>query len=291
MNSNALRRTGANLLRTSKQRTLWRGHTHTVKSRTATAPILHSTTNNVRGFSTTRLILKNDAVTTINTASTSIDTIPVAKCETTTNPNWVARRGLGDDIVTVVVGDKEFKTLKSTLQESPIIWDAIQSAEEQSSSTIFLDRDPKHFPMILQYLRNKVEDVSYNRECKNYCNPEGTHKTKKSFFRHDKKMHTKYVRLPPDADVSYLQDLYLEATYYELEDLKIQLDHATFVVRAFQFINGGPSGINPFERTKEVVTATRNAFLTAAGVGTGAYACLAEPTAHFTTLAQSLLGS
>ena len=190
----------------------------------------------------------------------------------------------------MVVGDKEFKTLKSTLQVSPVLSDILHSAQEQTDTQkIFLDRDPKHFPVILQYLRNKVEDVSYNRECKTW--QAHTNHSSKDWLFQKKSPHTKYIRLAPDVDPTYLQDLYLEATYYELDELKIQLDHATFVVRAFAFLNGGPSSINPFERTKQVVATLRNTSVALAGLGTGAFAVMNDAASQATTLVTSFLGS
>lgn len=249
-----------------------------------------------------RLLLRGFSTTGSNTV---VDTnaLSVAEFENgamkTNNDSCVTRRGLDDYIVTVIVGDKEFQTLKSTLQVSPVISELLQRAEEQqesstststtrSSTKLFLDRDPKHFPVILQYLRNKVEDVSYNRECKSH-----KHHSSHTWLKAKKSsQHTKYIRLDTkDVDPSYLEDLYLEATYYELDELKVQLDHTTFVVRAFQFLSGGSSSVNPFERTKQVVATLRTTSLAVAGLGTGAVAVMSDAANSATTMALSVLGS
>ena len=278
MNVNSLKRT-ANLVRTQQRRqsTLWRGRSSSTRiHKKGVARAMNAPTNILREFSS-----ESNAVTNLPS---------VAELEATKPKDCVTRRGLDDDIVTVVVGDKEFQTLKSTLQVSPVLSDILESAQEQKDTqTIFLDRDPKHFPVILQYLRNKVEDVSYNRECKTW--QAHTNHSSQDWLFQKKSPHTKYIRLATDVDPTYLQDLYLEATYYELDELKIQLDHATFVVRAFRFLNGGPSSINPFERTKQVVSTLRTTSVAMAGLGTGAFAFMNDAASQATTLVTSFLGS
>ena len=285
MNCNSLRRT-ANLLRTRHMffgRNCGNRCSSTIKTNPTIPRRLRASLS--RGFST-RLLDNHESTS----ACTSLP------AETTTIESTVVpRRGLGDAIVTVTVGDKKFKTLKSTLQLSPVIWDALLRAEEQQpqqeSTNLFLDRDPKHFPTILAYLRNKVDKVSYNREC-HPCKPRSKprEQSETAFFQ-NKHHHTKYIRIPKDADPADLEDLYLEATYYQLEDLKTQLAHGTFVLRASQVLGGTTTITNPFERTKELVKTLRNASVAVAGMGTGAAAYLTDTTNSVTTMALSFVGS
>lgn len=305
MNS-SLKRT-ASLVRTQQHRrqfTLWR---ETYKPGSPRSTTNHSVDGAPSSYAPKRLLLRGfsttESKTVVNTSVLSVAEFENGAMKTNiSNNDCVTRRGPDDHIVTVIVGDKEFKTLKSTLQVSPVLSDLLQRAEEQqqllqesstsastSSTKLFLDRDPKHFPVILQYLRNKVEDVSYNRECKSHQN-HSSHNWLKA--KKKSSQHTKYIRLDTkDADPSYLEDLYLEATYYELDELKVQLDHTTFVVRAFQFISGGSSSINPFERTKQVVATLRTTSLAVAGLGTGAVAFMSDAANSATTMAMSFLGS
>ncbi len=299
MNSNSFKRTANLLLRRHRTLLVGRfGSHHRIASSSSSnnMPCSSSFLENqhlcVRGLSTT----VTSTITTNNTTRTNTSTSSSSSSSSnlpTETTNWLPRRGPDDAIVTVTVGDKEFKTLKSTLRLSPVIWDAVMSAERNqkhnnnnnnsttSSTTttnVFLDRDPKHFPIILAYLRNKVDEVSYNRECESW------------------KKYTKYIQIPKNADLSDLEDLYLEATYYQLNDLQIQLAHGTFMVRAWNVLNGSTTStstttmINPFERTKEFVTTLRNVSLTLGGMGTATWAYLADTTNSVTTMAQSLMG-
>ncbi len=210
------------------------------------------------------------------------------------------RRGLDDEIVTITVSDQDFKTLKSTLQLSPVIWEALLAAEKQkedpsSPTTVFLDRDPKHFPVILAYLRNKVDDLSYNRECgikpvtKENAKMSKVFKRKSVGYFND--TYTKHIQLPKDADATMLEDLYMEATYYQLEDLQNQLQHGTMAVWALNLFSGdGSIRTNPFERAQEFIKITRNTSIVVAGMGTGAWTFLTDSTNSVTNAALSLVG-
>jgi len=304
MNSNSLRRT-ANLFRTRRVLLFGRDSNHRSSIRASRFSF-----GNEHSFANTRQLRD------LSTSTTALDE------STTTTAHWLPRRGPDDTIVRVIVGDKEFKTLKSTLQLSPVIWEALMSAERNqqqnnddssssSSTTVFLDRDPKHFPIILAYLRNKVDQVSYNRECHNRKHASTTPTTTtstgitKPFVATIKKkkhallslqpeshQYTKYIQIPKNADPSDLEDLYLEATYYQLPDLQIQLAHGTFLARALNFFSsgGGTSTTNPFERTKELVKTLRNASLALATMGTGTLAYLADTTNSATAMALSVVG-
>jgi BTB/POZ domain len=79
------------------------------------------------------------------------------------------RHGVGDAIVCLNVGGQEFYTLRSTIQTSPILESIVASAEANPSAlkmtetgAIFVDRDPTHFPTILEYLRLRAENNNNN---------------------------------------------------------------------------------------------------------------------------------
>lgn len=253
----------------------------------------------VRGLSTGSTSLESTS-TSSSTASSLSSSLTTTTTTSNLNNDWVPRRGFDDEIVTVTVSDQEFKTLKSTLQLSPVIWEALLAAEKQkedptSPTTVFLDRDPKHFPVILAYLRNKIDDLSYNRECgikpvdKESSRVSEVFKRKSVGYFAD--TYTKYIQLPKDADATELEDLYLEATYYQLEDLQSQLQHGTMTVWALNFFNGeGSIRTNPFERAKEMIKITRNTSIVFAGMGTGVWTYLADTTHSVTDAALSLVG-
>ncbi|XP_062569686.1 uncharacterized protein LOC134231735 [Saccostrea cucullata] len=56
------------------------------------------------------------------------------------------------EIITLDVGGTKFTTTKSTLQEDPS--SLLAALSSKTSETLFIDRNPKHFPVILDFLRN-----------------------------------------------------------------------------------------------------------------------------------------
>lgn len=86
----------------------------------------------------------------------------------------VPRHGHGDRLVKLNVGGKEFQTLQSTLQASPLLAEYCARAEAngelESTGAIFVDRDPTHFAIILTFLRNKTEGIAYNSKQSKFSN-------------------------------------------------------------------------------------------------------------------------
>ncbi|KAL3918619.1 MAG: hypothetical protein SGARI_007418 [Bacillariaceae sp.] len=171
----------------------------------------------------------------------------------------VVRNGPGDAIITINVGGKDFKTLRSTVQASPVLCETIAIAEAQGEFTysdgkaIFVDRDPTHFPLILTYLRNKVEGIAYNdKSIKQTAMAGGV----KKFVTLKSAKHPQYVRLPQDQGT--LQDLYVEATHFGLH----QLCHTSFMVTVASWFGGGG---NPFLQANEALKSLRRTFFAVAG--------------------------
>lgn len=114
----------------------------------------------------------------------------------------LARHGPGDSVVNLNVGGKAFVTLRSTLAHSQVLSDYIERAEANQELTkdgsVFVDRDPEHFSIILCHLRNKAEGLGYP-------------------LTYGVTSHRTTVRLPNEQDA--LSDLLLEARHYQLPDL------------------------------------------------------------------------
>ena len=75
----------------------------------------------------------------------------------------VIRHGHGDRVITLNVGGKEYLTLRSTVNANAVLADHVARAEANREITkagaVFIDRDPKHFDVILLHLRNRVEQL------------------------------------------------------------------------------------------------------------------------------------
>lgn len=159
----------------------------------------------------------------------------------------VVRHGPDDKVMCLDVGGKHFYTLKSTVAANPVLADIVARAEANgeltsSGNAVFVDRDPKHFQVILSYLRNKSEGLSYNDKT-------GLNKNRR-------------VQLPKDPEV--LSDLYIEASYFQIEPLKDALCHHSI----FTWVASAFSGRqNPFNIVSDAVTALRRGALALAGVG------------------------
>jgi hypothetical protein len=220
----------------------------------------------------------------------------------------IERHGINDRIITIHVSDKIFKTLKSTLQYSPVLWETILRSEEEQKqaqqnqnqnqnqnqkevvavdSSIFIDRDPKHFSTILTYLRNKAEGISYSSNDVSSSSSSSSggggataaasaiYKLKgKVLASKDKSnVYTKYVRLPSGGgDAAELEELFIEAKYYQLNDLQKQLTHCSLAVQAMSFLGVGSNNKNknnnPFNEVKDMIQNIRNATIMVVGTGT-----------------------
>lgn len=152
------------------------------------------------------------------------------------------------------MGGKEFVTLRSTIQHNAVLSECVRRAEENGElaggGAIFVDRDPKHFDIILTFLRNKTEGVAYNS------------KWADKLHRHMTKLaeKPKYVRLPTDQTA--LQDLFVEASHFGLYELQHQLCRESLITSLFSFTGG-----NPFEYANNAFKQTRRLALGLVGTG------------------------
>jgi hypothetical protein len=238
----------------------------------------------------------------------------------------VERNGPDDKIISICVGgDKKFRTLKSTLQISPTLFDLIERAEQQQEqqendnnnndnnddeTTIFIDRDPKHFKTILAYLRNKAEEITYD-DHHNHNNDDGANKrnNKNDASRFEDKFknyYKKHVRLPSSSSDSssglvvgeLLEDLHIECKYYKLPELCHHLEDSHFIISVINFVrdsSGIPRGSNPFDELKQIYKAIRNISLVgavaSAGTTTMQGITIATATATTTTTTTTTAGA
>jgi hypothetical protein len=173
----------------------------------------------------------------------------------------VVRHGEGDRVVTLNVGGKEFITLRSTIQNNPVLFNRVTQAEanqEFYKGAVYIDRDPTYFHLILQHLRNRADLMSCNSRW-TPINPRLSEKAHKILF----KKKDVLIQIPEKKDA--LRDLYVEARYFqigELESLLCAMDWHTRFASWF-----GTGATNPFYAASQAVTAARSALLATSGVG------------------------
>jgi len=152
------------------------------------------------------------------------------------------RHGRGDAYITLNVGGTDFHTLRSTVNSNAVLADHVARAELNKEmakgGAIFIDRNPKNFGFILEFLRNKVDMLKYN------------HTAVESVSL--KKFTDMYVRLPQERDV--LRDLYIEASYYRIPELQAVLSRSGPLVKVMDLFTDG----NPFDKATKFITTLRN---------------------------------
>lgn len=206
-------------------------------------------------------------------AAVATTTTALEESSTTTRTWHHRRRGPQDAMIKLNVGGKEFVTLRSTVESNVVLAEYYQRHLQQqqhatttsnNNDVIFIDRDPTHFPLILTFLRNKAEGVAYNSKWKETlikCAQQASSKVCVSASLSSK---PKYVRLPANVanDVGVLQDLYVEAAYFQLTELMHQLCERSLMTMVLSSTGG-----NPFEYAQNMFTQARR--ITLGLVGTG----------------------
>ncbi|KAG7343517.1 hypothetical protein IV203_021462 [Nitzschia inconspicua] len=94
---------------------------------------------------------------------------------------------------------------------------------------------------------------------------------------------SQYVRLPQDQ--GHLQDLYIEAVYYNLKDLQDQLCHTSLMVTVMSWFGGG----NPFQKANKAVTAVRRSLFAVVGTS-GIFAAVQSEADWLRDRLKGLLG-
>ena len=142
----------------------------------------------------------------------------------------VQRHGPGDAMVVLSVGGTKFFTLRSTVNSNEVLSNHVAQAEINKAITqdgaVFIDRDPKHFPFILQFLRDRADGKAL---------PRAGSKMKKKLMGGD-------LALPKDTKL--LQEIYNEAAYYRISELQSALCSTGYFTLFASFFSGGQG--NPF---------------------------------------------
>jgi hypothetical protein len=171
-------------------------------------------------------------------------------------PLPLRRHGPGDGVLRLNVGGTEFITLRSTVNSNPVLFDRVASAEANTevlhNGAVFIDRDPKHFGIILQHLRNRVEMLSYYSQGKQKIVPMA-----------NKAFTDTYIQLPEDDAI--LRDLYLEATYFRIPELQAALYEKNWLVKVMSVFAGGK---NPFDMATRWLAWLRGALIAFGSLGT-----------------------
>lgn len=165
------------------------------------------------------------------------------------NRSDINRYGDNDGVVHLNVGGTKFVTLRSTLAQSSVLHETLMRAADNRElaldGVVFVDRDPKHFNIILSHLRNAAE----GREP----------------FTHSKVracLLGAAVQLPTDKQI--LRDLYTEAAHYDLSDL---CDQVVCKVTWYSLVNISSSGKNPFDAACRSLTVIRATLMGLVGAG------------------------
>lgn len=164
----------------------------------------------------------------------------------------IARHGKGDGVVVLDVGGKEFKTLRSTVESNSVLSTLVARAEAnaeltQGGKAIFIDRDPKHFGIILQHLRNKVDGLSYG----------GIGRLLPS--SHSKTMAIATVQLPAEKEA--LRDIFMESQYYDIKELQQSACGQSLLTALMQNFGG-----NPFDEASKFLLRLKRGIIATVGL-------------------------
>jgi hypothetical protein len=177
----------------------------------------------------------------------------------------VTRHGEGDGVITLNVGGKEFITLRSTIQDNPVLYNRVLKAEanqEFTNGAVFIDRDPTYFHLILHHLRNRADMLH---------NPNSLMSAKRAMFSRafPEKAHKVFkkkdvlIQVPEKKEA--VRDLYVEARYFNIEELESLLCSVDWYTRFAQFFGSGAS--NPFYAASQAITTARRALVASSGLG------------------------
>lgn len=171
------------------------------------------------------------------------------------------RHGHGDGVITLNVGGKNFQTLRSTIAQNSVLADHVIRAEmndEVKREAVFIDRDPKHFGMILSYLRNRADGVCHpsnvtTKLLKFQLPTAATSTNSKSeceaTVRQLARSAASFVHLPSDSQT--LTEMYFESLHYKIPELSAHICSKQSLARFFQLFGSG----NPFQMASSALIA------------------------------------
>jgi hypothetical protein len=162
---------------------------------------------------------------------------------------------VGDGVITLNVGGKNFLTLRSTISQNAVLTQYVTRAEankELAKEAVFIDRDPKHFGTILSYLRNKADGVSttsLTARLRSKVNSEPS--------------AAETVFLPQDQQS--LQEIYYESLHYQIPELTSYICTKGFLVEYLQMFGFK----NPFQMAASALAIGKRIFIFLGTVITG----------------------
>ena len=191
----------------------------------------------------------------------------------------IQRHGPNDRVITLNVGGKQFQTLRSTISQNPVLYAHVLRAESNSEylgdKIVFIDRDSKHFHVILTYLRNKADGLvggpassadavaattsSLLRFGRNKTgnNAPSTTTTTTSF------KYTSSINLPDD--IQSLRELYFESIHYQISELTELICSKHVLARIFNLFGSN----NPFQLAGVAYVNMKRLLVLFGGVMTG----------------------
>ncbi|KAL7473579.1 hypothetical protein ACHAXS_014048 [Conticribra weissflogii] len=221
--------------------------------------------------------------TSVNTVKHSAQTS--AKGEMETVYPVIERHGPGDGVITLNVGGKNFHTLRSTVSQNAVLMDHVMRAEKNcetasDSNAIFIDRDPKHFGLILNHLRNRADGIhlpSASRRMLNLAKPSAGVNGGNAISMLGSLAPTSHalspeshIHLPKDSLI--LAEMYFEAVHYQIPELSNRICSKQGLTRIFQFFGSQ----NPFQMAATAMVTGKRMLAVlgtlATGLGGWAYA-------------------
>lgn len=208
---------------------------------------------------------------TTDIASTvAVCATPAAAITTSSEPlRSIVRYGANDGYVVINVGGDQFYTLKSTLNSNPVLAYHISASSSitTDAGAIFVDRDPKHFPFILQYLRHQLDgqtNIFARCATKLSATPLRKQFAKEATASFMAKTSSTLSALQlPTTDTTALHELYIEATYYGIPALQNQICGSKMLTRISSVVGGG----SPFDAATKLMTQLRTWMIAFCAIG------------------------
>eukprot|EP00521_Asterionellopsis_glacialis_P007091 CAMPEP_0195285214 /NCGR_PEP_ID=MMETSP0707-20130614/3134_1 /TAXON_ID=33640 /ORGANISM="Asterionellopsis glacialis, Strain CCMP134" /LENGTH=285 /DNA_ID=CAMNT_0040344681 /DNA_START=62 /DNA_END=919 /DNA_ORIENTATION=- len=197
----------------------------------------------------------------ISSLESSSDSSSLANLASELTNGSITRHGVGDGVIILNVGGKEFKTLRSTVASNQVLADHVARAEANheyisGSTAVFVDRDPTHFGIILAHLRNKSDGTSMRDAWSEHS------KIGNLYANNITNSKEVYVQLPRETEK--LSDILLEAYHYRIKELADAACRENWMLYMARFFG---SARNPFHTINSFITNVRRSFLALAGSG------------------------
>ncbi|KAL7491223.1 hypothetical protein ACHAWT_000639 [Skeletonema menzelii] len=186
----------------------------------------------------------------------------------------IQRHGPGDKVITLDVGGKKFQTLRSTISQNKVLHDHVLRAEanlEYAGDAVFIDRDPKHFGVILAYLRNRADGLAgssdaaattssiirFGRKQSNTTTSSTSPPSPSSF------KYTSTIQLPTDSTL--LSEMYIESIHYRIPEMSDLICSRQMLTRIFNLFGSN----NPFQLAGSAYANMKRLLMLFGGVMTG----------------------